>query len=346
MKKKALVIISIVLSVIVLGFGVFNKLYGWVYGDNVNQIESYHLYLQTDSDIVYLDSIFKVDSVLKDLESFERVADRKKFTAAKSGHYLIKPGMSNNEIINMLRSGWQTPVRLSFIAQKNIKKLSRVIADQMVFDSTQFYNYVSAEFLKTNDLKVQLLPAYFIPNTYEVYWNETADQLANRLFREYGKFWNENRVEQARSKGLAPAEVSILASIVEGETNKVDEMPTVAGLYINRLRKGMKLESDPTIRFCIQQKKGEYYVVRRVLNKDLKIDSPYNTYLYKGLPPGPLSIPSLQAINSVLNAESNNYIFMCADPETGYHNFTSSYNQHLRNRKKYTDWLQKNKISR
>jgi UPF0755 protein len=190
------------------------------------------------------------------------------------------------------------------------------------------------------------LPAYFIPNSYQVYWNTSPSKLGARMMREYKAFWNEDRLQKAQAYGLTPVEVSTLASIVEGETNKTKEMPRVAGLYLNRIRNGQKLESDPTVRYTIKQKYGYNYKIKRVLYKDLKIDSPYNTYMYTGLPPGPLSIPSVQAIDAVLNAEKHNYIFMCADPTTGYHKFTDNYSEHLRNREAYKQWLRNNKIYR
>ena len=345
MKKWTIILIAL-LVLLVAGLILGKKVWGWIYSSNTALDKPYSLYIPHDTSISHVAEAFRRDSVLLDIETFEAVAGQKKMERVKSGHYLITPGMSNNEMANILRSGLQSPVKLTFIAQNDLRRLSGVLSSQMAFDSASFYLFVENDFPEQYDIRQEHIPAYFLPNTYEVYWNESPSRICERMMNEYEVFWNESRLGKAHAKGLSSIEVSILASIVEGETNKVDEMPTVAGLYLNRIRKGMKLESDPTIRFCIKQEKGPDYVVRRVLNKDLKIDSPYNTYMYKGLPPGPISIPSLQAVNAVLNAESNNYIFMCADPETGYHLFTNSYQQHLRNRKKYTDWLKERNIRR
>ena len=183
----------------------------------------------------------------------------------------------------------------------------------------------------------------FIPNTYELYWNTSAHQFVTRMISEYNIFWNASRRNKASSISLNICEVSILASIVEKEQNiKKDERPKIAGLYLNRIKKRMKLESDPTLIFAL----GDYSI-NRVLNKDKKVKSPFNTYIYKGLPPGPICIPSINAIDAVLNTEEHQYIFMCAKEDfSGYHNFARTYRKHLRNARKYQKALNKRKIMR
>lgn len=337
--------VGFVLLVLVAGI-VGYVAYNTIFKPNTNLSEDYELRIEKVITVDSLVQILEIDSVLNNTTGFSAVAERKNVMNVLPGRYIIKPGMSSNTIINMLRAGLQVPVKLTFIAQPNLRKLSGVIAEQIQPDSLDVLFYLTTDFIRENDLTLETLPAYFIPNSYEVYWNTSPEGFGKRMMNEYQNFWNAERVAKAESYGLTPVEVSTLASIVEGETNKTKEMPRVAGLYLNRLRKGQKLESDPTIRFTIKQKYGQDYKIKRVLYKDLKIDSPYNTYLYTGLPPGPLSIPSIQAIDAVLNAEDHNYIFMCADPSTGYHKFTASYAQHLKNRDAYKRWLNENKIYR
>ena len=183
----------------------------------------------------------------------------------------------------------------------------------------------------------------FIPNTYEMYWNTSAQEFVERMAKEYKAFWNDERKAKARKLGLSQSEVTILASIVQAEQNvKTDEQPVVAGLYLNRLKRNMQLQCDATLKFA-----NKAYDVQRVLDFDKKIDSKYNTYKYTGLPPGPINLPEINAIDAVLNAKEHNYLYMCAKEDfSGYHNFTSSYNQHLRNAKKYQAELNKRKIYR
>jgi UPF0755 protein len=196
------------------------------------------------------------------------------------------------------------------------------------------------DFLKSYGYNKQNILCAFIPNTYEIFWNTNSYEFLKRMKKEYNDFWDKDKTKKIQIIGLTPIEVGILASIVQAETNHFDEMPTVAGVYINRLNKGWKLQADPTVRFLLDDK------TRRVLYKDLEIDSPYNTYKYTGLPPGPLALPSIQSITAVVNYGKHNYMFFCADPETGKHAFARTNREHERNRKKYQDYLNKNKIFR
>lgn len=338
---------KIVMFIVLIGGGIFGFwAYQSVYEANTMLMEDYELKLKSPISVDSVVQIFERDSVLKSTTGFVALASQKNVKNVLPGRYIIQPGMSSNAIVNMLRAGLQVPIQLTFIAQPNLKKLVGVISEQIQADSAELYDYLISDFVDENNMSQEVLPAYFIPNSYEVYWNTSPEKFGKRMLTEYHNFWSTERLAKAEKIGLTPVEVSTLASIVEGETNKTREMPRVAGLYINRLEKGQKLESDPTVRYTIKQHYGEDYEIKRVLYKDLKIDSPYNTYLYTGLPPGPLSIPSIQAIDAVLNAEDHNYIFMCADPSTGYHKFTSSYAVHLKNREAYKRWLRENKIYR
>ena len=211
-------------------------------------------------------------------------------------------------------------------------------------DSISILSYITnQDFLNKLSLDSYNVSCLFIPNTYEFYWNTSAEDFAERMALEYEKFWNQERTKKAKEIGLTYIEVSILASIVEKEQNiKIDERSDIAGLYLNRINKNMKLESDPTLIFAI----GDFSI-NRVLNKDKKVDSPFNTYKYKGLPPGPICIPSINAIDAVLNASDHDYIFMCAKEDfSGYHNFATNYRDHLKNARRYQKELNKRRILR
>ena len=210
-----------------------------------------------------------------------------------------------------------------------------------MIDSIDIANLLTEKsILQEYNFTKQTLPALFIPNTYQVYWNISSKEFLNRMFKEYKRFWTEERQNKAKAIGLTPIEVSILASIVEEETNNKSEKPMVAGLYINRLKKGMPLQADPTVKFAWQD-----FTLRRITNKHLTIDSPYNTYKIIGLPPGPIRIPSPEGIDAVLNYSKHNYLYMCAKEDfSGTHNFASTLSEHNRNARKYWDALNKRKI--
>jgi UPF0755 protein len=255
--------------------------------------------------------------------------------------------MSNNEMINMLRAGLQTPVQLTLNSVESVADVSGQAGAMLMVDSASLFNsLVDADFLAENDLNYATIRKIIIPNTYEFYWTTDAEGFRDRMLREYNAFWNNSRNQKATALGLNQLQVSTLASIVQKETARGDEMPVVAGLYLNRLRKNMKLQSDPTVIYAKQLKEGDVEI-RRVLYEDLKIDSPYNTYMYAGLPPAPITIPTIQAIDAVLNPQKHNYIFMCADPENpGYHSFAATSRDHEKNRKKYIKWLNEQGIRR
>lgn len=346
MSKRLKVIISLVLLLLVAGGVGFLWVKKAIYSDNVQSENEQHIYWEEDLDLDSVVTYLSERSILSNNAQFKWVAQQKKMTKAKAGHYLIEPDMSNNELVNIFRSGLQTPIKVTFIAQSNVSKVCKQIATQLRLSSSALHEEVYHGFKEQYELDIEEIPAYFLPNTYEFFWTASPKEFMERMKEEYDRFWNVDRFSQAQHFGLSPLEVATLASIVDGETHQQKEMSRVAGLYINRLNRGMKLQSDPTVRYAIKEQKGEDYEIRRVLNKDLKIPSPYNTYYKVGLPPGPISIPSMQAISAVLNAESHSYIYMCANPETGLHDFTASYAQHERNAARYRRWLDKNRIKR
>lgn len=254
----------------------------------------------------------------------------------KAGHYELKRGMDVVDIVRMLKLGHQTPVRVIFNNARGVGFLARRISGQIDLDSVEIAEaIVSKEFAEELGYRSEELMSIFIPNTYELWWTISPEELVRRMNVEYNRFWTDEREAARKVLGLSRVEVSTLASIVYEETAKVGEMPRVAGVYVNRLRRGMRLQADPTVKYAL----GDFSL-QRVLNKHLKYDSPYNTYLYKGLPPGPISVPSIAALDAVLNYEKHKYIYFCARAEMdGYHNFATTYSQHLKNAKLYTDEL-------
>jgi len=290
----------------------------------------------------------KISAVSTKKEGFLWVAARKGFTKPKSGRYLLKKEMSNNDLVNLLRSGNQTPIKLSFNNQDSLEKLASRIAQQLETDSISLLNsFKDPAFLSKIKMTEKSVLQIFIPNSYQFYWTTTPQKFRDKIFNEYKRFWNQNRLTKAAKLNLSINEVITLASIVQKETTKAIERPIVAGLYLNRLKKEWPLQADPTIIYCIREVKGQNHKVKRVLNSDLKINSPYNTYKNKGLPPTLIAMPDISAIDAVLNAQKHNYFYMCADIENlGYHSFTRSLLQHNKNAKRYHRWLNKQRINR
>ncbi len=324
------------------------ELYSRVYQPNivlpVNVGEKY-IYIPTGAEFNQVIQILSETGLLINANSFEWLATTKKYTTnIKPGRYRINSNLNNNELINLLRSGKQTPIQVTFNNLRNKEQFAGKIAYQIEADSVDLLTYITdTSFLNSNGFSAENMICLFVPNTYEFYWNTSSKQFVERMQKEYEAFWNADRKAKAKKIKLTPFQVVALASIVEKEQNiKKDERPEIAGLYLNRINKKMKLESDPTLIFAL----GDF-TINRVLNKDKKVDSPYNTYIHKGLPPGPICIPSINSIDAVLNASEHKYIFMCAKEDfSGYHNFAKSYRKHLRNARKYQKALNKRKIMR
>lgn len=250
----------------------------------------------------------------------------------KPGRYHLQRNMTNLQAIRILRAGMQEPVNVTFTHVRLISEMGEKITKNLSITPEQFYSALN-EFIATNSegFDADNILCMFIPNTYEIYFNISADDLVARMHKEYQRFWNAERIEKADSLGLSPIEVSILASIVQAEAVKDDEAPTIAGLYLNRLREGIPLQADPTLVFAV----GDF-ALKRVLNEHKEVNSPYNTYKHTGLTPGPINMPRIAIIDAVLNAKSHNYIYMCAKEDfSGYHNFSSSLSQHMINARNY-----------
>lgn len=342
MNKKVIlgVILVVIVVVGIFGFSYYQK----IFGESVTKTG--FVYIKSSDTLEDLTS--SLNDFVKSEDDFLWVAEKKKFSKVKAGKYQLKEGMSNNDLVNLLRSGNQTPVKVSFNNQNTLQDLAGRIAVQIEADSTSLINaFTNADFLQDKGISKAQMLGYFIPNTYELFWNTSAEKFRDRMFKEYHRFWNENRLKKAKVLKMTPDQVMALASVVMKETPKAVEQPRVAGLYINRIKIGMPLQADPTIIYILKQIHGQDFVVKRVLNKDLKLKSPYNTYLNRGVPPSLIAMPDISAIDAVLNYERHNYLYMCVNVDKlGYHAFASSLKQHGKNARKYQRWLNQQGIRR
>jgi UPF0755 protein len=339
-KKKIIYTIAALLLFAVLAIGI--NIYLKLFRPNVNTEESSYLYIRTGSSFLELTRNISEHQLLKNEASFIWVAEQLKYPAkVKPGKYKLRKGMNNLQIVRMLRSGNQEPVKLSFRDIRLKSQFAGYISRSLEIDSASFLEKLSDdEYLKKYELNAEQVYTMFIPNTYEFFWNTTEDKFMDRMFSEYQKFWTEKRLAEAKAIDLSKAQVSILASIVDQEALVDAEMPRIAGVYMNRLKKGMKLEADPTVIFA----NGDFSV-QRVINKLLMKDSPYNTYRYGGLPPGPIAMPSIAAIDAVLHYEHHNYIYFCAREDfSGYHNFATTFAEHKLNARKFQRALNERNI--
>lgn len=282
------------------------------------------------------DTLFKYN-IVQDMVSFSFIAKLLSYQDnVKPGLYTIAADMTNLQAVRMLRAGEQAPSVVTFTNARILSDLYEPITRNININAHQFEQAVE-RYIETNEdgFTRESMISMFIPNSYQVYYTVSADNLVIKLNQEYHKFWNETRTNQATELGLTPIEVSTLASIVQAESVMSEESPIIAGLYINRLNRGIPLQADPTLIFAT----GDF-TIKRVLNVHKKVDSPYNTYRNKGLPPGPIKMPSIRSIEAVLNYGHNDYIYMCAKEDfSGYHNFTASLSEHNANARKYQQQL-------
>lgn len=339
------IVISIILLLIFsLTFAIY--IYFIAFKPNIKLSNGTYSYIKVPTNSDYYDVLKIIDNegIVKNINTFEKLAEIKNYpNHVYAGRYFIRNRMNNNRLINTLRSGKQEPLNLIFNNIRTKERLAQVISNQIEADSATILNLLdSNEIIDKFGFTKETIIAMFIPNTYEFYWNTNAYKFINRMHQEYNRFWNSERLERADEIGLSPVEVSILASIVDEEVLIDSELRRVAGVYMNRLRKKIALHADPTIRFAL----GDF-TIRRILSKDLEINSPYNTYKHRGLPPGPISIPSIAAIDAVLNYESHKYLYFCAKEDfSGYHNFAKTLKEHNRNAELYREALNDNKVYR
>ncbi|MCH8903706.1 MAG: endolytic transglycosylase MltG [Bacteroidetes bacterium] len=318
--------------------------YSVIYRPNVKVTtnQSSYLYISTGSrleDVV--DQLVRNHFIINSA-SFRFIAEQMNYrNNVHPGRYHLDNDMSNIDLVRLLRSGKQVPITITFNRLRTVEQLAAVFSNKLEADSSELGEILSDKFfLKSKGLDRENVVSVFIPNTYEFYWNTSAREVFEKMEEEHEKFWNEDRRQKAKTIGLSVTEVSVLASIIEMETNRNDEKDIIAGVYLNRLRKNWLLQADPTLIFALRE-----FNIQRVLDEHKLIDSPYNTYLHTGLPPGPIVIPSISSIDAVLNAADHKYVYFCAKADTsGYHVFAITYSQHLANANMYHKFLNKLKI--
>lgn len=340
--KKSLKIALLIFSVgLIIGLLYGYSVYRDIFKSNVST-EGY-VYIPTNATFDEFTDSLETSGLIDDFISFKQTASIKKFNdPVYPGRYKLSSGMTNNQLVNMFRSGKQAPIKLTFNNIRTKEELAGKISVFIEADSMSISDLLNDEsYISKFGFNKRNIISMFIPNTYEIYWNTSAKNFIDRMNKEYNTFWNDERKKKAKSINLSQQEVSILASIVQAEQRAHnDEKPRVAGLYINRLERDMLLQSDPTLIYA----SGDF-TKKRVLNRDKEIESPYNTYKYPGLPPGPINMPEISSIDAVLNYEEHNYIFMCAKEDfSGYHNFSTNARQHGIYAGKYQQALNKRKI--
>ena len=315
----------------------------FLYDNVLSTDKTGYLYIPTGSNYEQVKKILKEEKILKNDWTFELVANLMKYPRlVKAGRYKITPEMGNYLLIRNLRIGRQDPVNISFVSIRTLDKLAEKIDEKLEMSAEDFRQAINdSEVLDSLKMTHETIMSIFIPNTYNIYWNVKPKKFIYQMKESFDKFWTEERRKKAEEINLTPVEVVILASIVQEETLKPDEKPRVAGVYLNRLKtKGWTLDADPTVKFAI----GDFSL-KRLYHKHLKYDSPYNTYKYAGLPPGPITCPSPNTIDAVLNYEKHDYFFFCARPDfSGYHDFSKDLKSHHKNADSYADKLNELKI--
>ncbi len=339
-KKQILFYLSVfVILVVVAVFLVYKNLFGnAVRPKTENQI----VLIPTGSSYDQVIDTIKANLLVENMRLLDWVAKKKNLPdLIKPGRYLITGDLSYNGLINLLRSGRQAPVNITFNNVRTLNMIAGKIGKYIEADSSQIIAFLSDDSNYISDgFKRETVIALFIPDTYEVYWNTDARDLYSRMLKEYKRFWNEKRLTKSKNMGLNPIEVAILASIIDDEVVKPDEKPRIAGVYLNRLKRGIPLQACPTIKFAMND-----FTITRVLYKHLEFESPYNTYKYSGFPPGPIGCPSVEGLEAVLNAEKHDYIFFAAKADfSGYHNFSRTLSEHNRYAAIYQRELDKRKI--
>ena len=344
--KKILAVIAVVG---VIAGGIFAYIvYNAIFSPNTAfNNEEAHLYVSKED--TFKDVLEDITPLLKDVASFVSVAQKKQYDSnVKSGHFIIKKGMNNNEIINAIRLRG-VPVKISFNNQERLENLAGRIASQLDVDSLSLLTAMKDPvFLKEQGFNEDTALTMYIPNSYEFYWGTSAEGVRSKMLKEYTSFWNKKRLAQAKKLNLTQQEVYTIASIVQKETAKVDERPRVAGVYLNRLKDGIKLDADPTVIYAVKKTKDDWdMVIKRVLYRDLETVSPYNTYKNAGVPPGPIFMPDVSAIDAVLNPEEHKYYYFVADVTNfGYHKFAKTLSQHNANSAAYRKWINSQGVHR
>ena len=335
--------IVIILGILVVAVGICAGLgYYYILAPNTNVKDDGIIYLRDNSTLSQVLDALRRYWYIENTHTPGVVARLKRFTSpVKSGRYKIRDKMNNNELINMFRSGNQYPVYFTFNNMRTLDEFAGKAHEELNTSKEELLTLLKdADVLADLGFDTTTIMAMFIPNTYQIYWNTPALDLLKRMKKEYHRFWNEDRMAKASAIGLSPEQIITLASIIEEETVKAEEYPVIAGVYINRLNRGIKLDACPTLKFVL----GDF-TISRILDRYLKINSPYNTYMYAGLPPGPIRMASIKVIDSVLNYQKHDYLYFCAKSDfSGYHNFSKTLRQHNIYAREYHQELNKRKI--
>jgi UPF0755 protein len=337
---KKFIIALVVIVILALG-GTAIFYYLRYFGPQVTANQEY-LYIKTGSTFDDVYKTIRDENIVRDTATFSWAAHQMKYTAhVKPGRYRLTDGMSNRKFIRMLQLGEQEPVELSFHVFRTKEQFAGFVSKKLETDSLSLLRYLdSSSFVNQFGLDTNNAFVMIMPDSYKLDWNISPEKFYKRMYKHYDTFWTDQRKQQAAAINLTVPQVSILASIVDAEAVYDDEMPTIAGLYLNRLRKGMKLESDPTIIFAMHD-----FTIHRVLNKYLSVNSPYNTYAHTGLPPGPVMLPSVAAVKAVLNYQKNDYLYMVAKEDfSNRHNFATNEAQHNINAAKFRKALTEHNI--
>ena len=335
--------VAVISVLIIYGFILISR----IFSANT-KFEEKELYVYVPTDATYADVKKILQPYIKNYDNFEMVANKRSYPEnVKSGRFLLKKDMNNIDLVRAMRSN--VPVKLAFNNQERLENFAGRVGSEIEADSLSLMKAIKdSTFLKENGFNEENVFAMFIPNTYEVYWNTSAIKFRDKMIKEYHNFWTPERIAKAEKQGLTPVQATILASIVHKESVKKDERPRIAGVYLNRLRLAMPLQADPTVIYALKLKANDFdQVIKRVFYNDLIMKSPYNTYVNVGLPPGPIAMPDITALEAVLNPEKHDYIYFCASVDRfGYHEFASTYEQHQVNAKKYSDWIASQGVTR
>jgi len=343
-KNRSKTLIFLLIILLALGLAVAWFVYGLIYKNNVELggQKSTYIYIRTGASYSeVLDTLYKRKLIINHV-SFEQVAKKKKYPSmVHPGKYKITEGMSNNALVNELRSGEQEPVKITFNNIRKKEELAGKLGEKLEPDSAHLLEAINDEdLLGKYGFNRENALALFIPNTYSMYWNTTPADFMARMAKEYKNFWNDERKEKAKALNMTQTQVMVLASIVDRETQSENDKPIIAGVYINRLKKNMPLEADPTLIWAAND-----FTIKRVLNIHKQIESPYNTYKHTGLPPGPICIPAVSSIDGVLDYTKHNYLYFCAKEDlSGGSCFAATYEEHMKNAHKYQDALNKRNI--
>jgi UPF0755 protein len=344
-KKKIITIVAVAFISGLLIYG--GILANQVFSKNTKFSEN-ELYVQIPTGSTYEDVKKIIAPFVENMDRFESVASKRSYPEnVKPGRFLLTKGMNSYQLVKAMRSN--VPVKLAFNNQERLEDFAGRVSSQIEPDSLLLLKtFKDSIFLQENGFNEENVFVMFIPNTYEVYWNISAENFRDKMIKEYHKFWNKDRIAKAEKQGLTPVEATILASIVHKESVKKDERPRIAGVYLNRMSLGMPLQADPTVIYAIKKKDNDFaQVIKRVFYNDLFLNSPYNTYKVIGLPPGPIAMPDITALDAVLNPEKNDFIYFCASVDRfGYHEFAATLPEHNVNAKKYSDWINSQGVAR